>query len=120
MYARKWPRCFQSRPRLRLGKLSPTKRSRIWGRDQSDGTSATDDLIVRQPFEPVRKTGGLFCRFENSPIDAEQAWSFLGSRSEALTKAFLLTLATRTFLEPEKFRSRVVWSTTNLKLGRRQ
>src|ERR1700740_3645519 len=42
-----------------------------------DGTSATDDLIVRQPFEPVRKTGGLFCRFENSPIDAEQAWSFL-------------------------------------------
>ena len=25
----KWPRCFQSRPRLRLGKLSLTRRSRI-------------------------------------------------------------------------------------------
>jgi hypothetical protein len=49
-------------------------------------------LIVRQPFEPVRKTGGLFCRFENSPIDAEQAWSFL---SESHADAYLVNLPNR-------------------------
>jgi hypothetical protein len=39
MCARKWPRCFQSRPRLRLGKLSLTRRNRMSGRDHSEGTS---------------------------------------------------------------------------------
>ena len=33
-----------------------------------------------------------------SELDAEEDWAFLsGGRSEALKKAFLLTLATRTF-----------------------
>jgi hypothetical protein len=33
-----------------------------------------------------------------------------GCRSEALTKVFLLTLATRTFLEPEEIPMQVVWT----------
>ena len=49
---------------------------------------------------PIDRTG-------NSIIYAEDACALLwGVRSEALTKVFLLTLATRTFLEPEKSRNR--------------
>src|SRR5262245_42384960 len=64
MCGRSWLRCFQNRPRSPLEKLSPTKQNRIWGRRaERRYVSATDDLIAREPFEPVGKTGGLFfCR----------------------------------------------------------
>ena len=54
--------------------------------------SATDDLIAREPFEPVGKLAGFFCRFEDSPIDAELAWPFLREPPRCpLAKAFPLT-----------------------------